>query len=391
MARAVWSGALSFGLVAMPVQLFTATRSHTIRFHQIQRGTSDRVRNKRVNERTGEEVPPEEIVKGFDVGDGYVVVEPEELDEIAPGRSQGLEITGFVDLGQVEPTFFDRTYYLGPREKGYDKVYSLLLEALTRSHKAGIATFVMRNREYLVALKAERDVLALHTLHWADEVRDPRREIANLPERTEVADRELQTAVQLVDALSMEWNPDDYHDTYQERVLRLVEAKRTGETVEKAAAPPRSTNVIDLMDALQASVDQARASRQAAGRADEEAGEDQAGEDQAEGDQAGRKEREEGGKDREAAKKSSGRRPTRLQDAAEKRQGKKAAGRPTRKSAGKSTARQPSKTEELAGLSKSELYQRASEANVPGRSSMSRDELVQALSRAAGRRRARAS
>ncbi|GAA0557538.1 MULTISPECIES: Ku protein [Streptomyces] len=347
MARAIWSGALSFGLVAMPVQLFTATESHTIRFNQIQRGTSDRVRNKRVNERTGEEVPVDEIVKGFDMGDEYVVVEPGELDEIAPGRSKGLEITGFVDAEKVKPIFFDKAYYVAPKGKEYAKVYSLLREALARSNKAGIATVVMRNREYLVAVKPEGDVLALHTLHWADEVRDPRREIGNLPEGTQVADKELQTAVQLVEALSTEWDPEEYHDIYQERVMRLVEAKRAGETIEKSEPPPRSTNVIDLMDVLQASVDKAKGKREAG----------------AEEDQVARK-------------------PTQLEEAAEKSRAGRAA---------KKAAKKPSKASDLEGLSKTELYHRASEAGIPGRSSMSREDLIKALTGKAGRRRATAS
>ncbi|MFD5316278.1 Ku protein [Streptomyces sp. NPDC127098] len=320
MARAIWSGALSFGLVAMPVQLFTATRSHTIRFNQIQRGTSDRVRNKRVNERTGDEVPAEDIVKGFEMGDEYVIVEPGELDDIAPGRSKGLEISGFVGLDQVDPIYFDRSYYLAPKGPEYAKVYSLLLDALTESNKAGVATFVMRNREYLVAVRADGEVLALHTLHWADEVREPRREIGDLPERANISDKELRTAIQLVDALSMEWNPEEFHDTYQERVLELVEAKRTGATVEKGAPPPRSTNVIDLMDALQASVESARGRRGGGG----------------------------GGERKGARARSRGR-------AGDRRRA------------------------ELEGLSKSELYQRATEASIPGRSSMNREELIRAL------------
>ncbi|MCM2578603.1 non-homologous end joining protein Ku [Streptomyces meridianus] len=357
MARAVWSGALSFGLVAIPVQLFTATESHTVHFNQIQRGTSDRVRNKRVNERTGEEVPPEEIVKGFDMGDSYVVVEPAELDEIAPSKSMGLEITGFVDLDEVEPIFFDKTYYLGPKDKQYGKVYSLLLEALTRSNKAGIATVVMRNREYLVALKAEGDVLTMHTLHWADEVRDPRREIGNLPERTDVSDKELQTAVQLIEALSMDWDPEEFHDTYRDRVMELVEAKRTGETFEKGEPPPRSTNVIDLMDALQASVDQAKGSRGAKGGAKKQ-------EEQADKEEA------------------PARPPTRLKDAGHKRR---------TPAASQKTDKKAAKASELEGLSKTELYHRAADAGVHGRSTMSRDELIKALSGPVGRRRARAS
>ncbi|MGW1377460.1 non-homologous end joining protein Ku [Streptomyces sp. NPDC002446] len=195
MARPVWRGSLTFGLVTLPIKMYTATDSHTIHFHQIQRGTADRIRNQRVNERTGEEVAAEDIVKGYDVGEEYVLVEPEELDDIAPVRSRALEISGFVELADVEPIFFDRTYYLGPQGKEYAKVYALLRKALDRSGKAGIATFVMRNRAYLVAVKAEDDILTLHTLHWADEVRDPHEEVADLPGKPKITDRELMDAL----------------------------------------------------------------------------------------------------------------------------------------------------------------------------------------------------
>jgi DNA end-binding protein Ku len=312
MARAVWSGALTFGLVSLPVQLFTATDSHTIRFHQLQRGTSDRVRNKRVNERTGEEVPPDEIVKGFDAGDEYVLVEPEELEDIAPGRSREVEINGFVDLEQVEPIFFDRTYYLGPRDQQYAKVYALLENALENSRKVGIATFVMRNHAYLVAVKAEADILTLHTLHWADEIRDPNQEVAHLPDGTKASDRELKMAEQLVDSLSMEWEPADFHDTFQERVQELIKAKKKGETVEKSEQPAESTNVVDLMDALRASVDQAKSKGPA------------------------------------------------------RRRTKHAAAR------GRSAPA-------LESLTKAELYELASDADIAGRSSMKREDLIKAL------------
>ncbi|WP_193581984.1 Ku protein [Streptomyces mobaraensis] len=356
MAHAVWSGALTFGLVALPVQMFSATESHTIRFNQLQRGTSDRVRNKRVNERTGEEVPLTEIVKGYDMGDDYVVVEPGELEEIAPGRSKSLEISGFVDLDTIDPIYFDKTYYLGPKSKEYAKVYALLHEALSRSNRVGIATFVMRNREYLVAVKAEGDILTLHTLHWADEIRDPRTEIGTLPERAKVAERELATAVQLVEALSVDWDPETYHDTYQEKVLELVQAKRAGGTVEKSEPAPRSTNVIDLMGALQASIEKAKSG---GGEAAEAA---------------------------EGAEEGELRPPVQLKDAAEKRRTRQAA---------KKGAKKPA-TAELEGLSKTELYQRATDAGIPGRSSMSREELVKALASHAaepsgGRRKKRVS
>lgn len=342
MARAVWSGSLSFGLVNLPVRMYAATESHTVHFHQIQRGTSDRIRNKRVNERTGREVPAEDIVKGVDAGDAYVLVEPEELDDIAPGRSKAVEISGFVDLDEVDPVYFDTTYYLGPRGEDYGKVYALLHQALKESHKAGIATFVMRNRAYLVAVQAEGDVLVLHTLHWADEVRDPRDEIGDLPGRTKIPDRELKTAVQLVEALSTAWRPEEYHDTYQEQVRRLIEAKRKGETVEKAQEAPESTNVVDLMSALQASVDSARGS----------AAQQQKGK----------------GKKATAKRRTGERRSP---------QG----GNSGRKS-----------TADLSQLSKAELYERATEAGLQGRSSMTRADLVEALSGGGdGRSRAKAS
>lgn len=143
-ARPVWAGTLTFGLVSLPVGLYTATDSHTIHFHQLQRGTFDRIRNRRVNERTGKEVQLDDIVKGYDTGAEYVLVEPKELDDIAPGRSRSLEIAGFVDLTDVDRALLDKIYYLGPRGAEHGKIYSLLEQALEKSGKAGIATFVMR-------------------------------------------------------------------------------------------------------------------------------------------------------------------------------------------------------------------------------------------------------
>ncbi|KOG41343.1 Ku protein [Streptomyces decoyicus] len=359
MARPVWSGSLSFGLVSLPVQMYSATESHTVHFHQIERGTSDRIRNRRVNERTGEEVAAEDIVKGLDAGDTYVVVEPEELDDIAPGRSKALEISGFVDLDAVEPIFFDKTYYLGPRGKEYAKVYGLLHRALTMSRKAGIATLVLRNREYLVAVKAEADLLVLHTLHWADEIRDPYDEVANLPEKPKVTDRELKTAVELIEALSTDWEPEEYHDTYQEHVRRLIEAKQKGETVEKAAEPPESTNVVDLMDVLRSSVKRAQGKKSTGTRAKK-----------ATGTQKSR-----GTKKSEASNKP---------EASNKSRAPNKPRAPKKSSGGKQSAR-------LDRLTKAELYERATEAGIRGRSSMSREELITALSPGGGRSRAKAS
>ncbi|MEU9791299.1 Ku protein [Streptomyces sparsogenes] len=261
MARAIWSGVLTFGLVTVPVQMFTATEDHTVHFHQLQRGTSDRVRYQRVNGRTGKEVDHDDIVKGYDLGGGdYVIVEPDELDEIAPGKSQVIEITGFADLEQVDPVYFDKTYYLAPKGEEYTKVYELLRAALEKENKTGIATFVMRGKQYLVALRAQEQVLVLHTLHWADEVRDPHQELPVLPSRGDAQGKELDTARQLIGTLSVDWNPKDYRDTYEERVKELVDSKAKGKEIVSEEAPPEATNVIDLMEALQRSVEQTRGS-----------------------------------------------------------------------------------------------------------------------------------
>ncbi|MDX6760084.1 MULTISPECIES: non-homologous end joining protein Ku [Streptomyces] len=327
MARPVWAGNLSFGLVSLPVGLYTATDSHTIRFHQLQRGTSDRIRNRRVNERTGEEVGLSDIVKGYDAGGEYVLVEPKELDEIAPGRSQTLEMAGFVDLDEVEPIFFDKTYYLGPRGKEYEKVYSLLEQALSRTGKAGIATFVMRQHEYLVAVKAEDGLLTLHTLHWADEIRNPEDQIDGLPGKARGTAKEVRMAEQLIEALAMKWDPEQFHDTFQEKVAALIEAKKAGETVEKAEPAAEPTGAVDLMEALRASVERARSPKGDGGKATASG--------------------------KAAAKKAPAKKRVRAKP-----------------------------KEDLGSLSKADLYKKAAAANVSGRSHMTRDDLVEALSSA---------
>ncbi|MET8572716.1 Ku protein [Streptomyces sp. NPDC004783] len=342
MARAIWTGVITFGLVTVPVGLFTATSDHTVHFHQLQRGTSDRIRNRRVNERTGEEVGTGDIVKGYELGEGeYVVVEPGELDEIAPGRSQTVDITDFVELDEIEPVYFDRTYYVAPRGKEYLRVYQLLRSALAEADKAGIATFVMRNKQYLTALRADDDVLVLQTLHWADEVRDPVKELPELPTGHAGRGKELDMALQLVEALSGPWEPARYHDTYQEKVRELVRAKAEGQEVALAEEPPAATNVVDLMEVLQGSLDRAK-------------------------DEAGRRPaatRTDSGGGGEAA------RPRGKKPPAETRPKEKAP----------SKGRTPSKRAELRELSKAELYRRATEQDVPGRSKMTRSELVDAL------------
>ncbi|MEV8100420.1 Ku protein [Kitasatospora sp. NPDC085879] len=382
MARPVWTGVLTFGLVTVPVALYTATESHTVRFHQLERGTSDRVRNRRVNERTGEEVAFGDIVKGFEVGDGeYVIVEPDELEQISPGRSRTIDVSGFVDLGEVDPIFFDKTYYLGPKGKEYAKIYQLLTKALERSNRAGLAMFSMRGKEYLTAVRAEDGLLELHTMHFADEVRDPRREVDDLPTgEAKFSPQELQTAEQLVEMLAVDWDPTEYHDTFEEQVRKLIEDKQAGrEITVSTGPPPESTNVIDLMDVLRRSVDAARSGKPAAASADdqaEEAAVEEAADESAEKDSA----KAEGGRRGRASAPASHRAPK-----------AKAGTKSTSTSAktGKPTAAKKRVTtggkvaaEDLSKLTKGELYKRASDLDVPHRSTMTRDQLQDAVAKA---------
>lgn len=266
MARSIWSGALTFGMVSIPVRLYSATEEHEVRFHQFERDTSDRIRYKRVNERTGKEVEYDDIVKGHDVGGGdYVMVEQDELTEIAPGRSRTLEISSFVDLAEIDPIHFQNSYYLAPSDEDNQTPYAVLRDALAKSDRAGIATFVMRSKEYLALVRASGSVLVLETMLFADEIRDPQTELPDLPAETSQR-KQLSMAIDLIEAMTEPWRPEDYRDTYTERVEELVEAKREGEEVVKGAEPEPATGVSDLLSALEASVESARGRRKGAGK-----------------------------------------------------------------------------------------------------------------------------
>ncbi|MGH8988514.1 MAG: Ku protein [Acidimicrobiales bacterium] len=265
MARAVWTGSLSFGLVNVPVALFTATEEKSIRFNQFQAGTADRVRNKRVNERTGEEVAYQDIAKGYDLGGGeYVVLGPEEIASVAPGRSKTMDVSAFVDLAEIDPAYFDRTYYLAPpgkgggAGKGAERAYALLREAMLRANKVALATFVLREKQYLVAVRPRADVLVAETLLYADEVRDPVAEIESLPIEADGSPRELEMATMLIDSMTTAWDPEQYHDTYRERLEGLIDQKRSGAVVSVAAQEPEGAPVVDLLQALEASLSATR-------------------------------------------------------------------------------------------------------------------------------------
>jgi DNA end-binding protein Ku len=269
MPRAIWTGALSFGLVNVPVKLFSAVEEKGVRFHQLQRDTGKRVRNKRVVEGTDRQVDHEDIVKGYEVDDGTdVVLTPEELEALEPDRSRTIELEDFVDLDAVDPVHFDRTYYLVPANEEAAKPYALMHAAMRSANRAGIARFVMRDKEYLAAVRPLDEVLAVETMHFADEVRDPADidEVAALDGAGRPSARERKMAEQLIDMLAADWEPDRYRDSYRERVLELVEAKAAGEEIV-TEEPAERPAVVDLMAALEASLEEGRGRRRGGRRA----------------------------------------------------------------------------------------------------------------------------
>ena len=269
MARPIWTGSVAFGLVSVPVSLYTATEDKTVHFNQFQAGTSDRIRYKRVNERTGREVDLADIVRGYEVSKGdYVLVTDEELEAIDPGRSRTIDIADFVDLADIDPTYFQKAYYLAPQGDAALRAYALLYRAMADTGKAGIATFVMHGKQHLAAMRADEEgVLALETMFYADEVRDPRDQIEDLPDTETFRGRELAIARELIDSMTVKWNPANYRDTYRDRVEDLIERKRRGEDVVTEAAPPKDSSVVDLADALRRSVEAQRQRTGETGRA----------------------------------------------------------------------------------------------------------------------------
>jgi DNA end-binding protein Ku len=327
MARSIWSGSLSFGLVNVPVKLYSAIAQKDVHFHQFKAGTNKRVRNERVVEGTNEEVPYEDVVKGYEVRPRkWVMLTKEELEAVEPGRSRTIEIEDFVDLADVDPIYFEKSYYLGPEpDRGAERPYVLLRRAMEEEQRIGIARFVMRSKLYLAAIRPREDVLVLETLYFPDEVRDPAESIENLPKGVRVSPRELEAARRLIESLATDWDPRRYKDTYRERVLDLIEQKAKGKEIQ---LPEREepAPVLDLMAALEARLEGKR-----------------------------------GGRRRGAAPRASETRG----DGATTRTAKR--------------GRSPSVSPDLP---KEELIERARKAGIAGRSKMSKDELVKALRRA---------
>ncbi|GAB3493264.1 Ku protein [Amycolatopsis cihanbeyliensis] len=255
MARPVWKGSLNFGLVTVPVQVFSATGDHTIHFRQFERGTSDRVRYRRVNERTGEEVDYHDLVRGYDLGGGeYVQVEQSELAEVAPGRSRTIDIRSFIDPAEIDPLFFQKSYWLTPGDAEFARPYAVLAAAMAETGRGAVASFVMCGREHIALVRATEALLTMDTLLFAEDVRDPETELGGLPELPEIGRKERDMAVDLIESMSTRWQPEDYPDTSTQRVRELIEDKKAGRTVTVAAEAPEPTNVVDLTEALSASI-----------------------------------------------------------------------------------------------------------------------------------------
>src|SRR5919109_3592471 len=255
MPRSIWSGAISFGLVNVPVKLYSAVSRKTVRFHQLNSETGNRIQQKRVDPESGEEVPYEQIVKGFELTkDRYVVITPDELDALDPERTRTIQIEDFVDLPDIDPIYYDHPYYLVP-DKGAAKAYGLLLNAMEASDKVAIARVVIRSKEALVAIRPAGDLLMMETMIFHDEV-VPHDDLDDLPDAKDlkVSDREVQMAQQLIDSLSGEFEPEKYHDEYRDKVLDLIERKASGEEVVVQPEAPAPAKVPDLMAALEASL-----------------------------------------------------------------------------------------------------------------------------------------
>jgi DNA end-binding protein Ku len=297
--RAVWSGSISFGLVTVPVRLHTAIRDHTLHFHYIHQPDGSRIGYEKICKAEGKPVPDEEIVRAFEYEKGeYVVMTDEDFEAAKVEGNRAIDIRDFVPYEQIDPILFRHTYYVAPDDGG-ERTYLLLRNAMEEAGLAGIAKFVMRDRQYLGCLRVRENVLTLEQMYFADEV-VPVAEVAP-PEDVEIDKRELTMARQLIDAFAGDFQPEKYRDTYRDTLCEIIKAKREGEEIvtEPQAEPEKPT---DLMDALRASIAAAQGRREPAGA---------------------------GG--------------------------------------------------DLDELSKNELYDRAKQADIPGRSQMSREELLEAL------------
>jgi DNA end-binding protein Ku len=257
MARSVWKGTISFGLVSVPVKAYTAVRDHDVHFHQIDSATGARVRNQRISGETGDEVDPDDIEMGFEVEKGrYVTFTKDELDALRPASSRTVDVTDFVPLEQIDPIYYERTYWLGPDGDGATQPYQLLRAAMEDRELAAIGTVAMRNKNYLAAVRPLDGALAMSTMRFADEV-VARKDVDEVPARRTKPDAKmLRMATQLVDALTGDWKPERYEDGFTDELRRRIAAKEAGEEITDEPAPEPRTDVVDLMSALEASIEE---------------------------------------------------------------------------------------------------------------------------------------
>ena len=257
MARSLWTGSISFGLVNVPVKAFTAVRDHDVHFHQLDKKSGSRIRYRKVAEDTGKEVDKDDVAFGFEVKNGrYVTFDDKEMDALRPASTRVIEVSDFVALEQIDPIYYENTYWLVPADDAAKKSYQLLVAAMDDAQRVGIGTVVLRDRQHLVAVRPLDDVLAMSTMRFADEVVE-RSEIEGMPRRGKTDPKALKMAKQLIEGLSSEWEPEQYHDTYTEALRHRITAKDRGKEVVETAEEP-AARVLDLMAALEASVDAAK-------------------------------------------------------------------------------------------------------------------------------------
>jgi DNA end-binding protein Ku len=255
MAASVWSGYLTFGLISMPVRLFSGARSSGISFNQLHRTDHHRVKQQLICPLDGQVLDRTEIVKGYEFRKGeYVIIDPEEIKKIEPKTAKTMEILEFVKTSEVDPVYFESSYYMTPEEAGR-RPYALLTKALEESEFVAIAKLTMHNREYTVFLRPHKGGMMLHTMYYKDEVKEL--ESFGAPD-VEIKDAELKVAHQLIEALAGDWDPDKYHDTFQENLKKLIETKLEGGEVQEVEKPKKLAPVIDLMAALKESLAQTK-------------------------------------------------------------------------------------------------------------------------------------
>ena len=268
MARAIWKGSISFGLVNIPIGLYPATRKEDLKFRLLRKTDLSPVNYKRVAEKDGKEVPWDQIVKGYEYEKGkYIVLKEEDFQRVDLEATQTVDIQDFVDQDEIDPIFFYKPYYLEP-QKGGDKAYALLRDSLKEKKKVGIAKVVIKTREYLAGVKPEDGALVLELMHFADELADTSK--LHIPKKAEVGKRELKMATALIDSMSAKWNPEKYKDDYREALMEVIEEKveAGGKEIEgKPRKAPKPTKVIDLVKVLQQSLEQSgNKKKQAKGR-----------------------------------------------------------------------------------------------------------------------------